>query len=188
MLAAQPGALCITWESWLPSPSWVMPRWTETPSGEDIAELRSVIRRGEKGFREIATDLCRVDIEGRGEFGVTHVVPSQPGMHQAGDESGSHGRPYIANALDQRRGAVAYANDGHTNGCHRVPPFSRVMGGVKTSASAPESKHSMLREDVKARATNMARRDRSAVTMNSIDRTKQKINPTLGFQVVKTSC
>ena len=84
MSAVGPGALVIFSLRYLPRPSWVMPRWTSTPSfGHVVGELQRVVLAREDRLGEVLADLVGVDVEGGAELDVAHVVAAEVDVHQA---------------------------------------------------------------------------------------------------------
>ena len=76
-----------------------------------VAELHRVVGLGEDGLAEVLADLVLVDVDGGHELDVADVVAADDGMHEAGDEVGLLGVLVELHALDERRGAVADADD-----------------------------------------------------------------------------
>src|SRR5262249_37215951 len=81
----------------------------------DLGKLIGVVGARKNGLPKILAHLGRVNINGRGEFDVGDVVAAQVDMHQPGDEVGLGGVSVVFDALDQRRGAVAHADDRYTH-------------------------------------------------------------------------
>ena len=52
------------------------------------------------------------------ELDVADVVAAQVDVHQAGDAVALRGVPVVVDALHERRGAVAHADDRHTHLAH----------------------------------------------------------------------
>jgi hypothetical protein len=76
-----------------------------------LTELHRVVRLGGDGLAEIRPYLVPVDIDRRHELDVTNVVAADHRMHEAGHKVG-HLRVLVElDALDERRGAVADADD-----------------------------------------------------------------------------
>lgn len=94
------------------------PRWTVTPAVRHVAELDGVVLAGADGVREVEADLLRVDVEGGDEFNVPYVVFAELDVHQTGHLAGRIGVLVVLDALDQRGGAVAHADDGYANRTH----------------------------------------------------------------------
>ena len=88
----EPGALSMTWERYLPRPSWVMPRSTGDAEVGDIGELHGVVGLGEDGLGEIEADFARVDVEGGDEVEVGDGIAAEDGVHNAGDSRRRPGR------------------------------------------------------------------------------------------------
>lgn len=89
-----------------------------TPAVRHVAELDGVVLAGTDGVREVETDLLRVDVEGGDELDVPHVVVAELDVHQTGHLAGRIGVLVVLDALDQRGGAVAHADDGYANRTH----------------------------------------------------------------------
>ena len=65
MSAVSPGALVIFSLRYLPRPSWVMPRWTGTPSfGHLVGELDRVVRPAQIASPRSLPTFVGVDVEG----------------------------------------------------------------------------------------------------------------------------
>ena len=73
---------------------------------------------------EVLADLLGVDVERRDELDVPDVVVAELHVHQAGHADRRIGVLVVLDALDQRRGAVADADDGDAYRTHR-DSFSR---------------------------------------------------------------
>ena len=84
---------------------------------------------------DVATDLLRVDVEGRHEADVTHVVPAEHDVHEAGDVSLERGVAVVLDALHQRAGAVADTDDRdpHLAAARRSRSRRRVLRHVSFS-------------------------------------------------------
>ena len=111
MSAVSPGALVIFCFRYLPRPSWVMPRWTLTPSFGHVGELDRVVLARPDRLGEVLADLLGVDVEGGDELDVADVVAAEVDVHQAGDLLGRVGVLVVLDALDEGVGAVADADD-----------------------------------------------------------------------------
>ena len=83
-----------------------------------VADLDGVVLAGADGVREVEADLLRVDVEGGDELDVTHVVVAELDVHQAGHLGCRVGVLVVLDALHQRGGAVAHADDGYANRTH----------------------------------------------------------------------
>jgi hypothetical protein len=77
-----------------------------------VAEADGVVRPGEDGLREVLANLFLVDVDGRHEIDVAHVVAAEVDVHQARDELVLFGLLVKVPSLDQGRGAVPHAHDG----------------------------------------------------------------------------
>ena len=80
-----------------------------------IAELHGVVGFGEDGFGEVEADFARVDVEGGDEVEVGDAVTAEHGVHDAGDLVAVLRVLVVRDALHERRGAVADADDGHVD-------------------------------------------------------------------------
>jgi hypothetical protein len=95
-------------------------------------ELHGVVRRLPDRLRQVAADLALVDVEGGGELDVADVVTAEPRVHEAGDEGVVGRLAVILNSLDERRCAVADADDGDSNRSHGglLKPREAMCGRV----------------------------------------------------------
>lgn len=84
----------------------------------DVADLDRVVLAGADGVRKVEADLLRVDVERGDELDVTHVVVAELDVHQTGDLGRRVGVLVVLDALHQRGGAVAHADDGYANRTH----------------------------------------------------------------------
>ncbi len=75
------------------------------------SEFVRVVRAREDRLAEVLADLLLVDVDGGGELDVVDVISAQIDVHQAGDEVILGGVLVVLDALDQRRSAVAHADD-----------------------------------------------------------------------------
>jgi hypothetical protein len=73
-------------------------------------------------------DLLGVDVERGDELDVADVVAAELDVHEPGDGVGRVGVAVVLDALDERRGAVADADDGYADGTHGLLPL--VSGAV----------------------------------------------------------
>ena len=78
----------------------------------DVGELHGVVGIGEDGLGEIEADLARVDVEGGDEVEIGDGIAAEDGVHDAGDLVAVLGVLIVGDALDERGGAVADADDG----------------------------------------------------------------------------
>ena len=85
-----------------------------------VADLDRVVLAGADGVGEVVADLLGVDVERGDELHVTDVVRAELHVHQAGHPALRVGVLVVLDALDQRRGAVADADDGHAYRTHGV--------------------------------------------------------------------
>ena len=84
-----------------------------------VGDVDRVVLAGDDRLGEVTTDLLAVDVERRDELHVTDVVAAEVDVHEAGDARLGVGVLVELDALDERRGAVADADDGDSNGTHR---------------------------------------------------------------------
>jgi hypothetical protein len=80
-----------------------------------VGKAVGVIGVGVDGLAQVLAHLALYHVEGRGEFDIPDVIAAQIGVHQAGNEDAIRRIAVELNALHQRRGAVAHADDGHAN-------------------------------------------------------------------------
>jgi hypothetical protein len=90
-----------------------------------VGELHGVVRRLPDRLGEIEPDLALVDVEGRGELDVADVIAAEPRVHEAGDEGVVRRVTVVLHTLHERRGAVADADDGDSNGAHTTSSWTR---------------------------------------------------------------
>src|SRR5262249_1491776 len=84
----------------------------------DVGEFHRVVRWLKDGLGEVAIDLPGVDVEGRRELDVAHMVRREPWMHEPGDESVVRSVAVIVHTLHERRCAIADTDNRDANGCH----------------------------------------------------------------------
>ena len=96
-----------------------------------VGELDGVVGRGEDRLAQVLADLVGVDVEGGAELDVADVVAAEIDVHQAGDELVVRGVAVVLDALHERRGAVADADDGDADLVTRAPA---VGGHAKIDA------------------------------------------------------
>ena len=116
-----------------------MPRCTGTPSffgTRRLGELDRVVLAGPDRLAEVLADLRRVDVEGGGELDVAHVVAAEVDVHQAGDALGGVGVAVVVDALHERRGAVADADDRDAHLLGLVARGAVGGGGAVTAGAA----------------------------------------------------
>src|SRR5262249_46036018 len=77
-----------------------------------VAELHGVVLAAEDRLGEVLADLLLVDVDGGHELDVPDVVAAQVDVHQAGDLLGLRSVLVVLDALHERGGAVADADDG----------------------------------------------------------------------------
>jgi hypothetical protein len=99
----------------------------------DVGELQRVVLAGPDRLGEVAPHLAGVDVECRAELDVAHLVVTQVDVHETGHRLRRIGVAIELDALHERRGAVAHADDRDPNlvalvtgravgGCVRVHP------------------------------------------------------------------
>ena len=93
-----------------------------------VREFHGVVVSGEDRVREVLANLVFVDVEGGGELDVADVVPAEVDVHQAGDRCSRLRVAVVLDALDQRRRAVAHAQDRdpHLAARPRITPNRRA--------------------------------------------------------------
>ena len=79
------------------------------------AELQRVVLAGEDRLAEVLADLVGVDVERGAELDVADVVAAEVDVHEAGDDLGLVGVAVVLDALHERAGAVAHADDRHAH-------------------------------------------------------------------------
>ncbi len=92
----------------------------------DVGDLDGVVLAGDDGLGQVATDLLGVDVERGDELDVADVVAAEVDVHEPRDGVGRVGVAVVLDALDERRGAVADADDGYADGTHGL--LSAVRG------------------------------------------------------------
>ena len=103
-----------------------------------VGELHRVVGMGEYGLAEVLAHLVRAHVEGGRELDVADVIAAQVGVHQARNELVLCGAAVVLHALHQGRGAVAHADDGHSDfAAHVFPAFLPSPG--------PRSAHRVTR-------------------------------------------
>ena len=121
--------------------------------GDLVAELQRVVLAGEDRLAEVLADLLDVDVEGGGELDVADVVAAEVDVHQARHLLGRVGVLVVLDALHERAGAVADADDRDADllvlvtrgavgravgGAHvRYVPFSEVAGPLRGGRASP---------------------------------------------------
>ena len=100
----------------------------------DVGDLDGVVLRGADGLGQVEADLLRVHVERGDELDVADVVVAELHVHQAGHGAARVGVGVVVHALDERRGAVADADDGDADGGH-PRSFSVVRAGATSSSS-----------------------------------------------------
>ena len=88
-----------------------------------VAEPDRVVRLGEDRLGHVLADLVRVDVERRDHLDVADVVSAELDVHQARHAVRGVGVLVVRQALDERRRAVAHADDRDTDGAHEVCSF-----------------------------------------------------------------
>ena len=92
-----------------------------------VGDLDGVVLAGADGLGEVLADLLRVDVERRHEVEVADVVAAEVDVHETRHAGGRVGVGVVVHALDQRRGAVAHADDGDTDLTHGSVSFAAVV-------------------------------------------------------------
>src|SRR5205814_7397210 len=85
-----------------------------------VADLDGVVLAGDDRLSQIPADLLGVHVERGDELYVGDVVLAEGDVHETGDAFVRIGTAVVLHALDQGRGAVADADNGHADGAHRV--------------------------------------------------------------------
>src|SRR6185295_7243484 len=83
-----------------------------------------VVLAGDDRLGQIAADLLGVHVERGHELDVADEVVAELHVHQAGDLLGRVGVPVVLHAFHERGGAVAHADDCHTDPRHGFSLFS----------------------------------------------------------------
>ena len=83
--------------------------------GRHVRELEGVVLAREDRLREVLAHLLLVDVEGGHELEVADVVAAQVDVHQAGDEVSLPRVLVVMAPLDEAAGAVAHADDRHSD-------------------------------------------------------------------------
>ena len=91
-----------------------------------VGELDRVVLAGPDRLGEVLADLVRVDVERGAELDVADVVAAQVHVHEAGHGLVGVGVLVVLDALDERGGAVADADDRHA---HLVALVARAAVG-----------------------------------------------------------
>jgi hypothetical protein len=94
----------------------------------NVGELDRVVLTGPDRLGEVLVDFVGVDVEGGRELDVADVVATQVDVHEARDRLGGVGVAVVLDALDERGGAVAHADDGDADLLGRVA--GGAVGGV----------------------------------------------------------
>src|SRR6476620_5167794 len=81
----------------------------------DVGNLDGVVFAGQDGVGQVLPHLLAVDVERSNELDVADVVLAELHVHQARDRGLGVGIFVVLDALDQRSGAVTYADDCNTN-------------------------------------------------------------------------
>ena len=92
-----------------------------------FGELDRVVRVRPDRVGEVAADLALDDVERGRELDVRDVIAAEVDMHQAGDALVRLGVLVVLDALEERVGAVADADD---RDAHLVLPARAVLGAV----------------------------------------------------------
>jgi hypothetical protein len=78
-----------------------------------LGELKRVVLAAEDGLAEVLTDLLDVNVEGSRELDVTHVITTEVDVHEARNGLVGIRVLVVLDALHERAGAVADADDRH---------------------------------------------------------------------------
>ncbi len=112
MSAVSPGAFLIFSLRYLPRPSWVMPRYTGTPSFfGTLANFIVLFWPAQIASPRSLPTFVGVDVERGGELDVADVVAAEVDVHEAGHALVGVGVAVVVDALHERGGAVADADD-----------------------------------------------------------------------------
>src|SRR5690606_1397452 len=98
------------------------------PKRRHVTELDRVVLTGHDRLSEIAANLLGVHVEGGDELHIGDVIVTEADVHQTGDAIARIGVPVVVDALNQRRGAVADADDCDTDGAHHGSSLSDLDG------------------------------------------------------------
>ena len=93
-----------------------------------VGELDRVVRERPDRVGEILADLALDDVEGGGELDVRDVVAAEVDVHQAGDELVRLRVLVVLDALQERVGAVADADDRDAHLVLLAPAVPRAVG------------------------------------------------------------
>ncbi|GMA87098.1 hypothetical protein GCM10025868_23480 [Angustibacter aerolatus] len=85
-----------------------------------VGELDGVVLARQDRLGQVEADLLCVHVERGDELDVADVVVAELHVHQAGHGAVRVGVAVVLHALDERRGAVAGADDGNADGSHAV--------------------------------------------------------------------
>ena len=100
------------------------------PGRRDVGDLDRVVLGRVDRVGEVLPDLLGVDVERRDELHVADVVLAELDVHETGYEVRRVSVLVVLDALDQGRGAVAHAHDGHANLAHPAYSLALVFEGV----------------------------------------------------------
>ena len=103
-----------------------------------LGEVDRVVLAADDGLREVLADLVGVDVEGGHELDVADVVAAEVDVHQARDELVVGGVAVVVDALHERGGAVADADDGDAD-APVLGPAVAVAIAVRGHACSLES-------------------------------------------------
>jgi hypothetical protein len=96
-----------------------------------LDELDRVVLAGPDRLGEVLADLVGVDVEGGRELDVPDVVAAEVHVHEAGDGLRGVGVAVVVDALHERVGAVADADDGDAHLLVLVP--ASAVGGRRVA-------------------------------------------------------
>jgi hypothetical protein len=80
----------------------------------NVRKLVGIVRLGENGFGKILANLGDVHVDAQCEFDITDVIPPETSMHDARDVRIVCGVFVELNSLNERGGAVPYADKRYT--------------------------------------------------------------------------
>ncbi len=108
-----------------------------------LGEPDRVVRLGEDRLGDVGADLLAVDVERGHDLDVADVVPAELDVHETRDLLRRVGVLVELQTLDERRGAVADADDRDTNLVHEMRSFRWATASLLEPAS-PRATASLL--------------------------------------------
>ena len=102
----------------------------------DVGDLDGVVLGGVDRLGQVEADLLGVDVERGDELHVVDVVVPELDVHQPGHLAARVGVLVVLDALHQRAGAVADADDGDAHGSHGVLLRKRGMADGQAGPAA----------------------------------------------------